>query len=109
VPPSVRGFFASVSEGSDAPEFYRAGFYNFLIPHEMSHFVDYERGRGPTAEQRYDSELKANRIAVAFWIARAGGLDWLSRLTCDLLLKKLDRFELEFSRFALVPKDEERR
>lgn len=81
-PPPVQGFFASVSAGSagaDAPDFYRAGFYDFLIPHEMSHFVDYERGRGPTAEQRYESELKANRIAMAFWIGRPGGLEWLSR------------------------------
>jgi hypothetical protein len=81
-PPAVQGFFASVSAGSagaNASDFYRAGFYNFLIPHEMSHFIDYERGRGPTPDQRYESELKANRIAVAFWIDRSGGFEWLSR------------------------------
>lgn len=78
-PPPVQGFFASVSAGPDAAEFYRAGFYNFLIPHEMSHFIDYERGHGPVPDQRYDSELKANRVAVAFWIGRPEGLDWLSR------------------------------
>lgn len=76
-PPPVQGFFASVT-GEDAPNFYREGFYNFLIPHEMSHFVDYERGRGPASEQRYESELKANRVAVAFWIDRPNGLEWLS-------------------------------
>lgn len=81
-PPPVQAFFASVQgnpTGGDAPGFYRAGFYNFLIPHEMSHFIDYERGRGPTSEQRYESELRANRVAVAFWIGRANGLDWLLR------------------------------
>jgi hypothetical protein len=78
-PAPVQGFFASVSAGPDAPEFYRAGFYNFLIPHEMSHFVDYERDHGPAPDQRYESELKANRVAIAFWIGRPEGLDWLSR------------------------------
>lgn len=80
-PPPVQGFFASVLE-SPTPEataaFYRAGFYNFLVPHEMSHFVDYERDQGPSPEQRYDSEFKANRVAVAFWIGRPNGFDWLS-------------------------------
>ncbi|RZJ18300.1 MAG: hypothetical protein EON91_05815 [Brevundimonas sp.] len=80
-PPPVQAFFASVqdnSAGGDAADFYRAGFYNFLIPHEMSHFVDYQRGQGPTASQRYESELRANRVAIAFWMGRPGGLDWLT-------------------------------
>ncbi len=79
-PPPVQAFFASVQDAAsgDASGFYRAGFYNFLIPHEMSHFVDYERGQGPAPEQRHDSELKANRVAVAFWMERPGGLEWLS-------------------------------
>lgn len=81
-PPPVQAFFASVLDNptdADAPAFYRAGFYNFLIPHEMSHFIDYARGQGPASEQRHESELKANRVAVAFWMGRPDGLVWLSR------------------------------
>lgn len=80
LPPEFQGFFASLLDDSTdeaVADFYRAGFYSFLVPHEVAHFVDFQRGRGTETDQLYQNELKANRIAVAFWEERQGGLDWL--------------------------------
>lgn len=81
LPPEFQGFFASLLDDPKdeaVADFYRAGFYSFLVPHEMAHFVDFKRGPGTDVGELYQNELKANRVAVAFWAERPGGLAWLS-------------------------------
>ncbi len=81
LPAGFQAFFASLLDDPTDPavaDFYRAGFYSFLVPHEMAHFVDFQRGRGTETDQLYQNELRANRVAVALWAERPGGMDWLS-------------------------------
>lgn len=55
--------------------FFGEVFNAFLIGHEMGHFADIERGVIGDESKRFQSEVYANRIAVAFWLGEPGGRD----------------------------------
>ena len=75
-PPDFQSLFASWL--GDAPpmtpdKFFSEVFNAFLVPHEMSHFVDAKRGHLDNGGRLYDGEVHANRVAVAFWLGQPGG------------------------------------
>ncbi len=63
-----------------APQFFHDVFNVFLVPHEMSHFVDAKRGRLKNGGDFYGGEVHANRVAVAFWLGETGGKERMARL-----------------------------
>ncbi len=82
-PPGMQGFFASLL--GDAPAmppalFFHEVFNAFLVPHEMSHFVDARRGQLKNGGNFYGGEVHANRVAVAFWLGEPGGRERIGRL-----------------------------
>jgi len=50
---------------------YREMFNSFIVPHELGHYLQDVSGRW-RALSRWDAELEANRIGVAFWIMQRG-------------------------------------
>lgn len=82
-PPDMQGFFASLLGETPAlppPQFFREVFNAFLVPHEMSHFVDARRGHLKNGGDFYRGEVHANRVAVAFWLGETGGRERMARL-----------------------------
>jgi hypothetical protein len=82
-PPPMQQFFAGLL--GDAPSMPPARFFHevfnvFLVPHEMSHFVDARRGALKNGGDFYGGEVHANRVAVAFWLGEPGGRERLARL-----------------------------
>jgi hypothetical protein len=50
-------------------EFFKKNFNWFLVAHELGHFLQKtQKGVEPTNATRWDSEIQANEIAVAFWL-----------------------------------------
>ncbi|MDY0747726.1 hypothetical protein SNE35_24700 [Paucibacter sp. R3-3] len=82
-PPGMQGFFAGLlgdAPPMSAPEFFHEVFNAFLVPHEMSHFVDARRGHLKNGGDFYGGEVHANRVAVAFWLGEPGGGERMARL-----------------------------
>ncbi len=82
-PKGMQGFFASLlgdAPAMAAPQFFHDVFNVFLVPHEMSHFVDAKRGRLKNGGDFYGGEVHANRVAVAFWLGETGGKERMARL-----------------------------
>jgi len=82
-PPEMQGFFASLlgkNPSMPAPEFFHEVFNAFLVPHEMSHFVDHRQGHLTNGGNFYGGEVHANRVAVAFWMGEPGGKERMARL-----------------------------
>ncbi len=82
-PPEMQGFFSQVL-GANPPmppeKFFHDVFNTFLVPHEMSHFVDARRGHLKNGGNFYGGEVRANRIAVAFWLKEENGQARMERL-----------------------------
>lgn len=92
-PAGMQGFFASLL--GDAPtmppaKFFHEVFNAFLVPHEMSHFVDARRGHLKNGGDFYGGEVHANRVAVAFWLGEPGGKERIARLM-DVVAQALVR------------------
>ena len=82
-PPGMQAFFASLlgdKPALPAPLFFHEVFNAFLVPHEMSHFVDARRGQLKNGGDFYGGEVHANRVAVAFWLGEPGGRERIGRL-----------------------------
>ena len=82
-PPGMQGFFAGLlgdAPAMPAPQFFHEVFNAFLVPHEMSHFVDARRGHLKNGGNFYGGEVHANRVAVAFWLGEVGGRERMARL-----------------------------
>lgn len=82
-PPGMQGFFASLlgdTPAMPAAVFFREVFNAFLVPHEMSHFVDARRGNLKNGGDFYRGEVHANRVAVAYWLGEEGGRERMARL-----------------------------
>lgn len=82
-PSDFQGFIASLLGQppiADPAWFFSEVFNAFLVPHEMSHFVDAKSGRLENGGRLYDGEVHANRVAVAFWLTQPGGEARLSKL-----------------------------
>lgn len=82
-PPEFQGFIASLL--GDTPPmapgvFFGEVFNAFLVPHEMSHFVDAKRDNLRNGGRLYDGEVHANRVAVAFWLTQPDGKARMERL-----------------------------
>jgi hypothetical protein len=60
-----------------AKELYEGLFHWFYEPHELTHFVQQERGM---VSDLFGTELLANEMAVAFWRLQPGGQEKLDRL-----------------------------
>ena len=75
-PPEMQRFFTQIL-GPTPPmppaQFFHDVFNTFLVPHEMSHFVDARRGHLKNGGNFYGGEVRANRIAVAFWLKEKSG------------------------------------
>ena len=73
--PEMRGMLAAWAEhgamGLDAEGMYREIFGSFVVPHELGHAISDDAGRMRDMP-KWDSELEANRIAVAFWALQEG-------------------------------------
>ncbi len=82
-PPDMQGFFAQIL-GKTPPmppaQFFHDVFNTFLVPHEMSHFVDARRGHLKNGGNFYGGEVRANRIAVAFWLKEKHGRARMEKL-----------------------------
>ena len=82
-PPGMQDFFASLlgdAPAMPAPRFFHEVFNVFLVPHEMSHFVDARRGQLKNGGNFYGGEVHANRVAVAFWLGEPGGSERIGAL-----------------------------
>ncbi|MDV6330092.1 hypothetical protein [Asticcacaulis sp. 201] len=82
-PPDFQGFIASLLGPTPpmAPGLFFGEVFNaFLVPHEMSHFVDAKRNNLRNGGRLYDGEVHANRVAVAFWLGQPGGRARIERL-----------------------------
>ena len=94
-PQGMQGFFASLLGDAPSmapPQFFHEVFNAFLVPHEMSHFVDAKRGRLKNGGDFYGGEVHANRVAVAFWLGEAGGRERMARLM-DVVAQALGRLD----------------
>ena len=92
-PPGMQGFFASLlgdAPAMRAPRFFHEVFNVFLVPHEMSHFVDARRGQLKNGGNYYGGEVHANRVAVAFWLGEPGGRERIGTLM-DVVAQALAR------------------
>ncbi|ESQ90477.1 hypothetical protein [Asticcacaulis benevestitus] len=82
-PPDFQSFIASLLGDTPimAPDVFFGDVFNtFLVPHEMSHFVDAKRDNLRNGGRFYDGEVHANRVAVAFWLSQTGGKARMERL-----------------------------
>lgn len=46
-------------------------FNSLIVPHELGHYLQFISGRSHTLS-RWDGEVEANRIAIAFWMLQPG-------------------------------------
>lgn len=69
LPPPIQGLFAAwaakETPGEDGQALFDDLFNGFLVAHELGHWVGDWSGRWKTLD-RWDSELEANRFAIAF-------------------------------------------
>lgn len=75
-PPEFQAFITTLLGQPPVQEpevFFGEVFNAFLVPHEMSYFVDAKMGRLRNGGRYYDGEVHANRVAVAFWLTQPGG------------------------------------
>ena len=92
-PPGMQGFFASLlgdRPAMPASRFFHEVFNVFLVPHEMSHFVDARRGQLKNGGNFYGGEVHANRVAVAFWLGEPDGRERIGALM-DVVAQALAR------------------
>lgn len=92
-PPPFQALIADWTKGAAmTPEaFFGEVFNAFLVPHELSHCIDFYRGVMDDRARLYQNEVHANRVAVAFWLAEKGGEDRMARLMkdCAVVLSNL--------------------
>ena len=71
LPPQGQGAFdawaAAAGPAWTGPRLFEEMFHWFLIPHEMTHWIQSRGGTRPIDADRYASESEANRVAVAYW------------------------------------------
>lgn len=94
-PPGMQAFFAGLLGDGPAmapAAFFREVFNAFLVPHEMSHFVDARRGQLKNGGNYFGGEVHANRVAVAFWLGEPGGRERMARLM-DVVAQVLGRMD----------------
>ena len=63
---AAKGTFGLSPEGM-----YREMFNSFIAPHELGHYLQDVAGRWKTMS-KWDAELEANRIGIAFWSLQPG-------------------------------------
>lgn len=62
----VEAWAASGTAGLDGEAHFVQVFNGLLLPHELGHYLQHMSGRLDTLP-RWESEIEANRIAIAFW------------------------------------------
>lgn len=76
LPAPLKGMMAGWAKagtlGLDPENQFREIFDTFLVAHELGHYLQMMSGRKAQLD-RWESEVEANRIAIAFWSRETGG------------------------------------
>lgn len=94
-PPELKklvGVWAGYTNGQMTDKvLFRELFSWFLIPHEMGHFLQGQKGKLTKKADFLDQEYWANRVAVAFWAEEKGQTPRLARFArcMDAIFKNL--------------------
>lgn len=88
-PPQLRGLVdnlagatgGAISGGGMTGEALFGGIFNaFIVPHELTHWYEDSLGARARRLEHYETELRANQVAVAYWLGEPGGPARMQRL-----------------------------
>jgi hypothetical protein len=82
-PPPIQGLMNSIASPAglmSGRQLFSSVFNWFLIIHELTHWLEFNLAWRARKLDLYDTEVRCNRVAIAFWMKREGGPQRLATL-----------------------------